>query len=111
MKIKVPEKGYILICDFLPTIGHEQNGVRPALVVSSSDFNSKSGLALICPITSTERGYFWEVKLNNSKTKGVVLTHQSRTIDYTARKIKIVDKVDASVIKEVTDKINVLIEG
>ncbi len=112
MGVKIPERGDIIVYDFSPTKGHEQSGNRPALVLSNYNYNSKmGGLILICPITNRERGYFFEVKLDIKKTKGVILSHQVTTIDYSARKIKIVDKVDVSVIKEVTDKIKVLIEG
>ncbi|MFA6340974.1 MAG: type II toxin-antitoxin system PemK/MazF family toxin [Candidatus Paceibacterota bacterium] len=109
MKIEIPERGDILVCDFSPTLGHEQKGIRPALVLSSSEFNSKSNLVLICPITSTERGYFFEVKINTEKTKGVILAQQIKTIDFKIRHIKIVDKVDIITLKEVIDKVCILI--
>jgi len=111
MKIKIPERGDILICNLSPTLGHEQNGNRPVLVISSSEFNIKTGLILICPITNTKRDYFFEVSVQTNKTSGVILTHQVKTIDFRARKIRIVDKADKAVLKEVTEKINVLIEG
>ena len=112
MGLKIPERGDIIIYNFSPTKGHEQSGNRPALVLSNYNYNSKmGGLILVCPITNRERGYFFEVKFNTQKTKGIILSHQVTTIDYNARKIKIVDKIDAVLLKEVTDKINVLIEG
>lgn len=100
-----------MVCDFSPTIGHEQNGIRPGLVISGTDFNNKSKLILICPITSTERGYFFEVKINTVKTKGVILSHQVKTIDFHARSGKVVDKVDKKVLKEVIEKVKVLMDG
>lgn len=39
-----------------PTIGHEQAGTRPALVISVDQFNrSRAGLVFVVPITTTER--------------------------------------------------------
>lgn len=43
--------------DLNPTRGHEQAGKRPALVVSTDAFNqSRVGLAVVLPLTTTERG-------------------------------------------------------
>ena len=110
MELKIPNRGDIIVCDFSPTIGHEQSGIRPALVLSEYSFNSKmGGLALVCPITNTLRGYYFEVKIDTKKTKGAILSHQITTSDYIARKARIVDKVEPHIIKEVIDKINVLI--
>ncbi len=110
MNINPPKRGDIFVCDFSPTMGHEQSGIRPAIVLSDSDFNAKTDLILACPITTSERGYFFEVKVKTEKTKGVILTHHIRTIDFVARHGKVVDKVDKKTLKEVIEKIKVLIE-
>jgi mRNA interferase MazF len=49
----LPERGDIVWLQFDPQLGHEQAGRRPALIVSPQSYNSKVGLALLCPITST----------------------------------------------------------
>lgn len=108
---KVPERGDIILCNFDPTSGHEQSGLRPALVLSASSLNDLTNLATVCPITSKSRGNFFEVRVDSPKTKGFIMTYQITTIDYFARKIKIVDKVNDLILKEVIEKINVLIEG
>ena len=100
-----------MVCNFSPTAGHEQNGLRPALVLSGLEYNTKSGLVIICPITSTVRDNYFEVKLNCKKTKGVVLSHQIKTIDYVARNAKVVDKVNVDILREVVDKVMIIIEG
>jgi mRNA interferase MazF len=40
----VPETGDIVWLEFNPHAGHEQSGHRPALVISPSIYNSKTGL-------------------------------------------------------------------
>jgi len=47
-----PERGDIVWLTFDPQAGHEQAGRRPALVLSPKAYNTKTSLALICPITS-----------------------------------------------------------
>ena len=79
-------------------------------VLSGYEFNEKSGLLIVCPITSTARGHFFEVLLRTKKTKGVILAYQIRTIDFAARKGKIVDRADKHILKEVIEKINILID-
>jgi len=55
MKEYIPSKGDLIALSFNPQSGHEQKGRRPALVVSNTLFNQKAGLAIVCPITRTDR--------------------------------------------------------
>ena len=52
-----PKKGDFISISFDPQTGHEQKGRRPALVVSNDLFNKHTGLAIVCPITNTDRGF------------------------------------------------------
>jgi mRNA interferase MazF len=70
----VPDRGDIVWLNFNPRVGHEQSGKRPALVISPKEYNEKVGLALFCPITSKEKGYPFEIKIDiKNKIKGVIL--------------------------------------
>lgn len=51
-----PKQGQFIWLDFGPTKGSEQSGRRPALVLSHDIFN-KSGMAMICPVTTKLKGY------------------------------------------------------
>jgi len=52
----IPNQGDIVRIDLNPTRGHEQQGFRPALVVSNNTFNQFArGVALVCPITNTNK--------------------------------------------------------
>ena len=57
----VPARGDIVWLQFDPQAGHEQAGRRPALVVSPSAYNGRVGLALFCPLTTSIKGYPFEV--------------------------------------------------
>ena len=51
-----PNRGEVWLAAFDPTVGHEQGGVRPALVVSGDTFNhSPAHLVMVAPITTTDR--------------------------------------------------------
>ncbi len=106
----IPDREDIIKFDFNPQKGREQAGYRPALVISPQKFNKISSLVFVCPITSKVKGFSFEVLLTESmQTQGVVLTHHLRSIDWRTRKIKFVEKADASVIEEVAAKLKPLI--
>lgn len=98
-----------MIVDLSPTRGHEQSGLRPALVISDSYYNETVGLALICPITTTERGHYFEVRIDKHKTEGFILAQQLLAIDYVARKAKVVDRLSSAIVKEVIDKVKIIL--
>jgi len=45
-------RGEIRWADLNPTIGHEQSGIRPVLILSSDIFNAKSGTVIAVALTS-----------------------------------------------------------
>jgi mRNA interferase MazF len=54
--MKKPLRGEVWRLDFDPTRGHEQAGLRPALVVSVDGFNqSPADLIVVLPITSKDK--------------------------------------------------------
>ena len=105
----VPKRGHIVFTDFDPAAGHEQAMRRPALVLSPEPFNRKIKLALVAPITSRIRGHGFEVELEGSKTHGVVLCHQVKTIDYNARGIRFIESAPEVIIQNALAKVRVLV--
>jgi len=100
----IPEKGDIVWLDFTPQSGHEQRGRRPAVVLSKKNYNQKIGLAVFCPITSKEKGYPFEVKLNGVKISGCILSDQVKSLDWTQRNIEYIEKSSSEIIEEVLSK-------
>jgi mRNA interferase MazF len=105
-----PERGDIVWLEFDPQSGHEQKGKRPALVLSPLAYNEKVGLALFCPITSQEKGYPFEVKINGKDIKGVVLSDQIKSLDWKSRKAKFAGKAKDSEMCEVIGKVSTLVQ-
>lgn len=59
-----PRQGDVWDIDFEPVRGHEQGGIRPALIVSKDGFNaSPSGLCVVVPITSRQRGWLSHIDI------------------------------------------------
>jgi mRNA interferase MazF len=85
----VPEAGDLIWTEFDPSLGREQTGRRPALVVSSAGFTENTGLAVVCPITSRVRPFPTSVVLPAGlPIRGEVLISHIRSIDTLARPIR-----------------------
>ena len=86
-ELYAPERGDLVWLSFDPQAGHEQAGRRPALVLTRSSYNRRSGLAVVCPITRTAKGYPFEVALpEGGPVSGVVLADHLRSVDWEARR-------------------------
>lgn len=106
----VPGRGDAIWLEFDPKAGHEQAGRGPALVVSPAAYNSKVGLALVCPITSQVKGYPFEVPLPpSSKVTGVVLADQIKSLDWRARKARLILQLPDQLIQQVLKKLHTLL--
>jgi mRNA interferase MazF len=79
-----PLRWAVVLIDLDPTVGHEQQGTRRALVVSYESFH-RSGMATVCPITTRLPKYPGEVSIPRGEAgqtrDALVLCHQVRTID------------------------------
>ncbi len=106
-----PSRGDIVWIDFDPTMGHEQGGRRPAIVVSPKAYNKLSRRALFCPVTSKARGYVFEVFCKGKDVNGAILVDQVRTLDWSKRKIAFIEKAPPAVIDDVEAKLLALIRS
>ncbi len=107
--VYVPDRGDLIWLDFDPQSGHEQKGKRPALVISPKEYNEKVGLGIFCPITSKEKGYPFEVKMNNKKIQGVILSDQIKSLDWRKRNAQFISKATTKEIEETISKFSVLL--
>ena len=106
----VPERGDVVWMTFIPQAGHEQSGRRPAVVISSSIYNGRTGMALCCPVTGQVKGYPFEVLVPPElKIKGAILADHIRNIDWRARRTKYICQLHESVMDEITGKLIALI--
>lgn len=104
----VPEVGDIVWLAFDPQAGHEQAGHRPALVLSPSAYNGKTGLMLCCPMTSQVKGYPFEVLIAGARPSAA-LADQVKSLDWVARKAKHKGKASSVEMAEVRAKIIALV--
>jgi len=92
------KRGEIWLVNLNPTLGHEINKIRPAVIIQNDDGNEHSPLTIIAPITSNiENIYPFNVFLekgNGLEKDSKVLLNQIRTIDK-KRLMKRLGKVNA----------------
>ena len=102
MTTYIPQKGDFVAVTFDPQSGHEQRGRRPALVVSNTLFNKHTGLAIVCPLTNTDRVFPFHVAVvNDPNVTGFVMVEQVKSIDFRARKANRIGRAPDSVLEEV----------
>ncbi len=111
MKRWIPGRGDAVWIDMDPQAGHEQRGRRPAMILSPAEYNSKVGLALLCPITGQIKGYPFEVLVPAGlKVQGAILSDQLKSLDWRARKAAMICSLPVPTIGEVLSKLGTLLQ-
>ncbi|MSO72010.1 MAG: mRNA-degrading endonuclease [Rhodospirillaceae bacterium] len=98
----LPDRGSLVWMLFSPQAGSEQAGRRPGIVLTTAAYHQRSRLAIVCPITSRERGWPMEVKLPPGlPISGVVLVDQVKSIDRDLRHMEIVGVAPREVLDDI----------
>ncbi len=101
--VYIPNQGDIIWLNFDPSSGKEIMKRRPAFVISRKAFNEHTKMAIVAPITSTIRGIKLEVILSGStKTKGAILVHQLKSIDFIQREAVFIEVAGTDVVEHVS---------
>ena len=107
-----PRRGDVIWITLTPQVGHEQAGRRPAVVLSPLAYNEKVGLAVLCPITSQEKGYPFEVKIPRGlAVSGVVLADQVKSLDWRARAAERICSLPPEAVAEILGKLGTLLSA
>jgi mRNA interferase MazF len=106
----VPDRGDAIWLEFDPQAGHEQAGRRPAIVLSPAAYNSKSNLAIVCPVTRQTKGYPFETPLPvGLPVGGVVLADHARSLDWKTRHAERICRLPVEIVEEVAAKLVALL--
>lgn len=104
-------QGDIVIVDFDPSLGSEQKGKRPGVVVSNDTYHKKTnGFVIIVPITSNQViKYPLHVELDvRTKTYGQIMCEKVKTMDTKARNLKTVEKLPPDLLDKTLKIIKLL---
>jgi len=107
------ERGDIYLVSLDPTLGHEQQGTRPVIVVSPSAFNRLTKTPIVLPITSggnfaRTAGFAVSLMGAGIKTTGVIRCDQPRALDIGSRNGRKLECVPDSIIDEVLAKLSTI---
>lgn len=105
----VPRAGDIIWLDFDPQAGREQAKRRPALVLTDQTYNTASGLALVCPLTSKRKPYPFALPVTINKVDGAVLVDHLKSLDWSVRKASFHSKADPALLGKVRAYLGVLL--
>ncbi len=106
----VPQCGDVVWLTLNPQAGYEQAGRRPAVVLSPQSYNGKTGLAILCPITSQIKGYPFEVIIPAGlPVSGAILSDQVKSLDWRAGNAELICTLPAGTISEVLQKLGTLL--
>ena len=101
----VPRWGDVVWITLHPQAGHEQAGRRPAVVLSPENYNGKTGLAILCPITNQINGYPFEVLIPAGlPVAGAILSDRVKSLDWRARNAELLFTLPTETISEVLQK-------
>ena len=109
------KRGEIWLVGLDPTLGHEQRGRRPVLVVSPEAFNRVTRVPVVVPITrggdfARTAGFAVTLDGAGTKTTGIIRCDQPRALDLAARGGKKVGSVPGAIVDEVLSKLTPIFE-
>jgi len=105
----VPDRGDYIWIVLDPRVGHEQSGRRPAIVLSRRLFTERTGLAVVCPITSKVKGLPFEIRLKTTVMDGAILPIHVRTVDVIAREARFIAKASPVSLRRTVEAVEALI--
>lgn len=105
----VPLRGDIVWMNFDPQTGNEIPKRRPALVLSSADFNYWRKLVVVCPITSNIRTSSFDVAVPEEglNVYGFIRVDQVKCLDWQARRAVYEGRMPDDII----DKVSLIVEA
>jgi len=106
----IPERKDVIWLDFEPSVENEIGKYRPALVLTSKDFN-RSGFLMCCPVSTSIRGGELEVPVKNLDSPSVVVTNIVQTYKWIARKPQFIVQIDDNTYRDVIARLAPFITG
>ncbi len=107
-------RGEVWLVELAPTRGREQQGRRPALIVSTNGFNkSPADLVVLVPITSKDKGIPWHIAIappeGGVKTKSFIMCEAVRSVSK-ERLVQRWGAVSAATLDDVEDRLRILFD-
>jgi mRNA interferase MazF len=106
----VPARGDFVRVVLDPRVEREQSGERPVLVLSEHAFNELTEYIFVAPVTSTRRGWPFEVPIPaGGKVQGAILCDQTKSIDFAARHVRFLARAPNGLVDTVLDVVSAIL--
>ena len=105
----IPDIGDVIWIDFNPQLGHEQAKRRPAVVLTPAMYNEKTSLLICVPLTTRIKGYPFEIVIKSEKDS-VALADHIKNLDWRARNATYKGSISPHELKDIKEKIGLLLE-
>jgi mRNA interferase MazF len=80
------------------------------VVISPGNYNERTGLAILCPVTSQVKGYPFEVLIPPGlPVEGAILSDQVKSLDWKARDAELICTLPHEAITGVLEKLALLV--
>jgi mRNA interferase MazF len=106
------KQGELWYVNLSPTVGSEQAGTRPLLIISGNLLNTYLNVVICCPLTTKIKNYKGNLvlnpnKINNLSETSEVLTFHVRSVSKSRliKKIGNVSKEELRLVKKCLDEI------
>jgi mRNA-degrading endonuclease toxin of MazEF toxin-antitoxin module len=112
---QIMTRGEIWLVSLDPTLGHEQRGRRPVLIVSPEPFNRITKVPVVLPITSGGNfarmaGFAVPLTGAGTKTTGIIRCDQPRSLDLAARGGRKLESIPDAMMSDVLARLAVIFE-
>ena len=103
-------RGDIVKVNLNPSKGHEQGNYRPVLVMNSVPL--PGNISTVLPITTKQKTYPLEVELDSrTRTTGVILCFQIRTLDLLQRDAQYIEKAPDDIVATCSEYITRMVSS
>ena len=114
-----PKRGDLVHLNFSPSAGHEMADRHYALVLSNDQYNKRTGMAIVAPITSRIRGWPFEVPVppgllpdkKGAAVKSILHADIARHVDFREREMTFINSAPRELVEEVLDKLLTVLEA
>ncbi len=104
----IPDAGDLIWLHYDLPPGSQAQDYKPAVVLSPAAYNKKSSLMVACAVTSTLKGYPFEVPIGQAQTSAA-LADQVKSLDWANTKISYQGKINPAELAQIRAKLRALL--
>lgn len=104
----IPDSGDLIWVHYDLPPGSQAQDYKPAVVLSPAAYNKKSKLIVACAVTSSVKGYPFEVPIGADKTSAA-LADQVKSLDWANTKISYQEKINPAELAQIRAKLRALL--